>query len=130
MGFPTPYTSPSQPSNDIISEDVVLLLKYYLTTILSLLTPFRYTKTPWHVLFIPHAKHCLAALTLGERLDDASLAAFNGTLAISVSSLGHIHQSDMWLEKGRIFKQKVREHTRQMLKTAYDFRRWRSTNLY
>jgi arginine metabolism regulation protein II len=103
-----------------VPHDAVFLLKYYATTIPSLVTPYRHSKTPWHILFIPHAKNCLAALTLGEDLDHASLAAFYGTLAISAFSLGGAFQSPIWLEQAIAYKQKAREHIRQMLKTAYD----------
>lgn len=107
-------------TTDSVPQDAVALVKYYATTILSLLTPFRHTKTPWHVLFIPHAKQCLAALTLGDNLDHASLGAFYGTLAISAFSLGGVFQSQMWLDKGRAYKHQARENVRLMLKTAYD----------
>jgi arginine metabolism regulation protein II len=106
--------------NNDVPHDAVFLLKYYATTIPSLVTPYRHTKTPWHILFIPHAKNCLAALTLGEDLDHASLAAFYGTLAISAFSLGGALQSQMWFEQAITYKQKAREHIRLMLKTAYD----------
>ncbi|KAG6367655.1 hypothetical protein INS49_001848 [Diaporthe citri] len=75
--------------------------------------------TPWHVLFIPHVKNCLAGLTLGEQLDHASLSAFYGTLAISALSIGGVSESQMWLQQGRAFQQLAREHTREMLKMAY-----------
>ncbi|TKX19969.1 fungal specific transcription factor domain-containing protein 57 [Elsinoe australis] len=55
-----------------------------------------------------------------KSLDHASLSAFYGTLAISALSLGGVLQSQMWLERGMEFKQRAREHTRIMLKTAYD----------
>lgn len=48
----------------------------YQSTVLKLLTPFRHGKTPWYILFIPHVKNFLAALTLGETMDRASLCAF------------------------------------------------------
>ena len=85
-----------------------------------MLTPFRHSKTPWHILFIPHVMRCLAALTMGEVLDHASLCVFYGTLALSAFSLGGIHQSEMWLEQGRAYKQRAREHIRLTLKTAYN----------
>lgn len=103
-----------------IPHDAVFLVKHYSTTVLRLLTPFRHSKTPWHILFIPHVKSCLAAITLGETMDGASLCAFYGTLAISAFSLGGMSQSRVWLEQGRAYKQRAREHIREMLKTAYD----------
>ncbi len=103
-----------------VPQDAVLLLQHYSTTVLNSLTPFRHTKTPWHILFIPHTKNCLAALTLGEQLDHASLSMFYGTLAVSAFSLGGISQSQIWLEQAQAYKQLAREHTRSMLKTAYD----------
>lgn len=104
---------------DIVQQDAVTLLKHYATTVITLMTPLRHTKTPWHILFIPHIKHCLAALTLGERLGHADLTVFYGTLAIGAFSLGGVSQSQMWQEKGRTYKQRAREHARLMLRTAY-----------
>lgn len=106
--------------NSPVPQDAVFLLKHYSTTVLRLLTPFGHSKTPWHVLFIPHAKNCLAALTLGEDMDHASLCAFYGTLAISAFSFSGLSQSHTWLEQGQVYEQQAREHARLMLKTAYD----------
>ncbi|KAE8143857.1 fungal-specific transcription factor domain-containing protein [Aspergillus pseudotamarii] len=103
-----------------VPQDVMLLLKHYTTTVISLMTPVRHAKTPWHILFIPHAKTCLAALTLGEDLDNASLTAFYGTLAISAFSLGGLSQSQMWLVQGDAYRQQALKHARLMLRTAYD----------
>lgn len=103
-----------------IPHDAVYLIKHYSTIVLTLLTPFRHSKTPWHVLFVPHIKNCLAAQTLGEALDHASLCAFYATLSISAVSLGGISQSKTWLEQGKIYLNIAREHVRLMLRTAYD----------
>lgn len=106
--------------NNTVPHDAVYLIKHYSTTVLTLLTPFRHSKTPWHVLFVPHAKSCLAALTLGEVMDHASLCAFYATLSISSFSLGGITQSNMWLEQGKTYLNIAREHVRLMLRNAYD----------
>ncbi|KAF2106171.1 arginine metabolism regulation protein II [Lophiotrema nucula] len=103
-----------------VPHDAISLLKHYSTTVLRSLTPFRHSKTPWHILFIPHVKNCLAALTLGEAMEHASLCSFYGTLAISAFSLGGVSVSPMWLNQGRSYKQQAREQARLMLKTAYD----------
>jgi hypothetical protein len=117
---PAAPTPPPQSVNNNIPEHAVFLLKHYSTTVLNLLTPFRHTKTPWHILFIPHVKNCLAGLTLGESLDHASLSAFYGTLAISALSIGGVSESQRWLQQGRTFQQLAREHAREMLKVAYE----------
>ena len=104
-----------------VPHDAVYLIKHYSTTVLTLLTPFRHSKTPWHVLFVPHAKSCLAALTLGEALDHASLCAFHATMSISAFSLGGVTQSSTWLEQGTTYFNIAREHVRLMLRTAYDY---------
>ncbi|KAF2019202.1 hypothetical protein BU24DRAFT_418802 [Aaosphaeria arxii CBS 175.79] len=103
-----------------VPQDAVFLLKYYSTTFLKLLTPLCHSKTPWHVLFVPHSKGCLAALTLGEDIDSASLCAFQGTLAISAFSLGRTSQSSMWIEQAKSYKSQARESARLMLAKAYD----------
>lgn len=111
--------SPTLESN--VPHDAVFLLKHYSTVVLRSLSPFRHSKTPWHILFIPHAKSCLAALTLGEQLDHADLCLFFGTLAIGAFSLGGISQSEMWLEQGKFYGEQANKQMRRMLNTAYDF---------
>lgn len=109
------------PSIDsAVPHDAVFLVKHYSTVVLRLLTPFRHSKTPWHVLFIPHAKNCLAALTLGESMDYANLCAFYGTLAVSAFSLGRVSQSLSWLEQGKLYKRQAGEHAEHMLQIAYN----------
>ena len=102
-----------------VPHDAVFLLKHYSTTVLTSLTPFRHGKTPWHVLFIPHVKSCLAALTLGEKLDHATLCTFYATLALSASSIAGISTSDKWNEQSRIYKQQAHWHALCVLQTAY-----------
>ncbi|KAF3008498.1 hypothetical protein E8E13_005298 [Curvularia kusanoi] len=118
---PSPASMRLSVGADTIPHDAVHLIKHYSTTVLTLLTPFRHSKTPWHVLFVPHAKSCLAALTLGETLDHASLCAFYATLSVSASSLNGITQLNMWRDQARRYLGTAREHVRSMLKTAYDY---------
>ncbi|KAF5540626.1 ARG81-like transcription factor [Fusarium napiforme] len=128
LGSPRLYLSHLSPSSGSVSSqvdtdvphDAVLLVKHYATIVLRGLTPYRHSKTPWHVLFLPHVKSCLAALTLGEKMDHASLCAFYGTLSISAFSLGGIHGSTKWLDQGTAYYQKAHFHVCLMLKTAYD----------
>ena len=101
-------------------HDAVFLLKHYSTTVLQGLTPYRHSKTPWHILFIPHAKQCLAAITMGEQLPHAALCTFFGILSSSACSVSHITRSRQWLERGQEYKQRARNHARLMLPTAYD----------
>lgn len=131
MCFDLPDNSPDQnlstPSSgpgslyleSHVPHDAIFLLKHYGSTVLRGLTPYRHSKTPWHVLFLPHVKSCLAALTLGEVMDHASLCAFFGTLAISSFSLGGIHASSRWIEQGKGYHHQARLHVRQMLDGAY-----------
>ncbi|KAJ4377335.1 hypothetical protein N0V83_000160 [Neocucurbitaria cava] len=104
----------------VLPPDAVQLFKHYSITVLKLLTPFQHSKTPWHVLFMPHVKNCLAALTLGEPLDHASLCAFYGVLAVSAFSLHGLSACASWLETAKAYKQLAREHARKMLHSAYD----------
>ncbi|KAK2123757.1 hypothetical protein NOF04DRAFT_1373250 [Fusarium oxysporum II5] len=128
LGSPSLYLSHLSPSSGSVSSqidtdvprDAVLLVKHYATIVLRGLTPYRHSKTPWHVLFLPHVKSCLAALTLGEKMDHASLCAFYGTLSISAFSLGGIHGSTKWLDQGKAYYQQAHFHVCLMLKTAYD----------
>lgn len=112
----SPSCSSSTPSSGPISlslennvpQDAVFLLKHCATTVLRGLTPYRHSKTPWHVLYLPHLKSCLAALTLGEDVDNASLCAFFGTLATSALSLGGIYSSSRWLDQGNAYHERAR----------------------
>ncbi|KAI1492605.1 fungal-specific transcription factor domain-containing protein [Biscogniauxia mediterranea] len=108
--------------HELVPEDAVFLLKHYTAKVVGFITPFRHSKTPWHVLFVPQAKRCLADLTIGEQPDHASLTAFYGTLAISALSLcgGRPPQSGAWQERAKVYHQLARDHGRVMLKTAYD----------
>ncbi|CAO2647222.1 Nn.00g081440.m01.CDS01 [Neocucurbitaria sp. VM-36] len=117
----SPELTRARPSTRaVLPPDAVHLFKHYSATVLKLLTPFKHSKTPWHVLFLPHVKNCLAALTLGEPLDHASLCAFYGVLAVSAFSLHGLSGCVSWLEAGKTYKQLAREHARYMLHTAYD----------
>ncbi|KAJ5401069.1 transcriptional regulator family: Fungal Specific TF [Penicillium sp. CMV-2018d] len=116
---PTLFTS-SMGTTKAVPQDAVYLLKHYVSAVISLMTPLRHSKTPWHVLFIPHTKSCLAGLALGDDMSDASLCAFYGTLAISAFSLGGVSRSQTRSEKAIIYKQKAQQHARMMLTTAYD----------
>ncbi|KAM0354880.1 hypothetical protein ACHAPU_000716 [Fusarium lateritium] len=109
----------SHPVENSVPDDAVLLVKHYSTIVLRGLTPYRHSKTPWHVLFLPHVKSCLAALTLGEKIDHASMCAFYGTLSISAWSLGGMYGSDKWLDQGRVYYEKASFHFRMMLDAAY-----------
>lgn len=106
--------------DNAVPQNIAFLLKHYATTVISSMTPFRHGKTPWHVLFLPHAKNCLAALTLGEPVQHATLCTFYGILAIGAFSLGVTSQSQIFLEQAGACKQQAREHVRLMLITAYD----------
>ncbi|KAJ5137740.1 hypothetical protein N7526_003973 [Penicillium atrosanguineum] len=116
---PTSLTSAPGSSN-AIPQDAVFLLKHYSSTVISLMTPVRHKKTPWHILFIPHTKDCLAALALGEEMNHASLCAFYGTLSISAFSLSGVSQSQSWLNQGRTYLRQAQNYARMMLLTAYD----------
>lgn len=116
---PSPHASAIAVSSSV-PANAVFLLSHYSTTVLNMLTPFRHTKTPWHILFIPHIKSCLAAIAMGEQLDDASYCTFYGTLALSAFSMSGVSQSESWLEEGRAYKEQARQHVRIMLSTAYN----------
>ncbi|OOQ89584.1 hypothetical protein PEBR_07486 [Penicillium brasilianum] len=114
------FLAPSSDTSCSVPQDAVVLIKHYSSTVISLMTPVRHQKTPWHILFIPHTKDCLAALALGEDMSHASLCNFYGTLAISAFSLGGVSRSETWLERGQIYLQKAQDHAKMMLLTAYD----------
>ncbi|KAF6826250.1 hypothetical protein CPLU01_09789 [Colletotrichum plurivorum] len=93
----TPESSTIPPAIDCaVPHDAVFLLKHYSTT------------------------SCLAALTLGEDLDHASLTAFYATLAISAASLCGSSGSGRWAAQAARYEHLARRHARPMLQTAYD----------
>ncbi|VUC29422.1 unnamed protein product [Clonostachys rosea] len=117
----TTYISSSIPTAiQGTPKNAVFLLQHFSTAILSFLTPVRHEKTPWHVLFLPNVRNCMALLALGQPVDHAGMCAFHGMLAISARSLGSIHQSQMWLDEGESHKKKAAEHCEIMLQAAYD----------
>jgi len=120
LAVPQPSPGPGPVVDGNVPRDAILLVKHYATTVLRGLTPYRHSKTPWHILFLPHVKSCLAALTLGEEMDHASLCAFYGTLSISAFSLGGIYDSNKWLQQGKSYYQHAQLHIRSMLRAAYD----------
>lgn len=117
---PTDSLTPCPDTSHSVPQDAVFLIKHYSSTVISLMTPVRHGKTPWHILFIPHAKSCLAALALGEEMSHDSLCNFYGTLAISAFSLGGVSRSETWLEQGDMYLRKAQGHAKMMLLTAYD----------
>ncbi|KAL2829360.1 fungal-specific transcription factor domain-containing protein [Aspergillus pseudoustus] len=117
--FPSPRSALASP-HPAVPPNISDLLQHYSTHILRFLTPFRHTKTPWHIMFIPLAKQCVAALTLGERPDHADLCAFYSILALSAFSLAGISQSPILIQEGQTYDQRARQHCRLMLDTAYD----------
>lgn len=116
---PTSLAS-SMGTTEAVPQDAVFLIKHYASAVISLMTPLCHSKTPWHVLFIPHTKACLAALALGDDMSDASLCAFYGTLAISAFSLGGVSRSQIWSEKAVAFNQQAQYYAKSMLMSAYD----------
>ncbi|KAI0430313.1 arginine metabolism regulation protein II [Xylaria sp. FL1042] len=117
--FPiSPFANVTMP----VPGDAVFLLKHYVTNVVNLMTPFGHTRTPWHTLFIPHVKSCLAALTMGEDLSHASLTIFFGTLAVSASSLGRMSPApgSIWSKRAKLYGKSARGHCQATLATAYN----------
>lgn len=115
-----PVFSRLQHAQREITQEAVPLLKHYQSTVLPLLTPFRHSKTPWHILFVPQVKGCLAALTLSEDVDHATLCAFYATLSISALSLGGVLTSNRWSELARAYKKLACRHIKLVMASAYD----------
>nr|POE48820.1 hypothetical protein CFP56_38917 [Quercus suber] len=90
-----------------IPQSAAYLAKHYLEHVLKFLTPFQHSKTPWHVLFVPEMKKCLAGLALQEKQDSASLAVFYGMLAISALSLDGITHLQCWSAHGKNYHRRA-----------------------
>ncbi|KAL1850098.1 hypothetical protein Plec18167_005391 [Paecilomyces lecythidis] len=103
-----------------VPPNISVILQHYSTHVINFLSPFHHSKTPWHIMFIPQAKRCVAALTLGETLDHASLCTFYAILAVSAFSLGGISRASMWIHEGQRYEQSARQQCRFMLETAYN----------
>ncbi|KAF7189180.1 Arginine metabolism regulation protein II [Pseudocercospora fuligena] len=103
-----------------LPQSAWVLLKHYLQTVLKSFTPFRHSKTPWHILFVPLVKNCLAGLALQENVDHASLCVFYGTLSISASSLSGTSKTQSWLRKVDVYRQRAEEHCKASLESAYN----------
>lgn len=103
-----------------IPQSAWVLLKHYLNSVLKAMTPFHHSKTPWHILFVPLVKNCLAGLALQDEVDQATLCVFYGTLAVSAASLAGTSKSSSWARKSDVYRGKAFEHAKASLKTAYN----------
>lgn len=103
-----------------IPQSAWVLLKHYLNNVLKAMTPFHHSKTPWHILFVPLVKSCLAGLALQDDVDRATLCVFYGTLAISAASLSSTSQSSNWSRKSDTYRERAYEHAKASLESAYD----------
>lgn len=116
----TPTMSPLSTSKDCLPPDALPLLQHYSSTVIGALTPYRHTKTPWHVLFLPYVRQCLAILVLNDRLDHAGMCIFYGALSLSAFSLGGSTQTSNLLDSARTYKDLAQRHAQIMLRHAYD----------
>lgn len=112
--------TPSACAQVDIPQSAWVLLKHYLNNVLKAMTPFHHSKTPWHILFVPLVKNCLAGLALQDDVDRATLCVFYGTLAISAASLAGTSKSSSWARKSDVYRGKAFEHARASLETAYN----------
>jgi len=112
--MPDTFSSPS------ILQDASFLLKHYVNNYIPSLTPFRHTKTPWHVLFLPNAKSTLASIAIGEEVDAANSAIFFGTLLISAIDLNHHSLDHSWSAQATILTKYAQENMSIMLEHALD----------
>ncbi|KAL4885407.1 fungal-specific transcription factor domain-containing protein [Aspergillus karnatakaensis] len=117
--FPVPQPALASTHPPLVPPNVSVLLQNYSTRVLSFLTPFRHSKTPWHIMFIPLAKQCVAGLALGEVPDHAILCAFYSILATSAFSLAGTSQAQVLFQEAQVYEQRARHHCRLMLETAY-----------
>ncbi|KAK4624179.1 hypothetical protein CLAFUW4_06292 [Fulvia fulva] len=116
----SPSTTPLRSGIIDTSQDALILLKHYLSSVLPFFTPFRHLKTPWHVLFLPLVKNTFVGLALQEAVGEASLCVFYGILSIGASSLGGTSHAPIWHRKSEIYKHKACEHARASLQSAYE----------
>ncbi|CAK7231204.1 hypothetical protein SCUCBS95973_007832 [Sporothrix curviconia] len=113
--LPSSALAIGSPQQQVLLRQAVPLLRYYGMSVVAFMSPFRHTHTPWHSIFLPHVKNCLAAFALSEAISEASLTTFYGTLAISAFTLGAASKSDVWLEPARAFHRLACQHARAIL---------------
>ena len=119
--FPETTPIPRSPNtNNREMQSMLFLINHFTTTIVSYLTPWRHEKTPWHIFFVPHMRQCAALLMLNTPISHADQAIFNGVSAITALSVGGTCGSQMWLEKGEMYRQRSYESCQIMLQGAYD----------
>lgn len=111
---------PRELRNVDMMQDVPLLLKYYADVIISLLSPFKHGKTPWHVLFLPLMKTTLAGITIREVQDDASLSALYATLSLSALQLHSQSHDPKYSEQASFFKRLALDHIQGVHARAYE----------
>jgi arginine metabolism regulation protein II len=123
MGY-SPIINMSNEANMVrIPSEARLLLDYYSTTIIDLLTMSPRHKPPWKTIHLPCAMSALAEIIVyGEARSFAKMALFYALLSISSYqiSLGtkdSAERSQYWLEKGNVHKEKSEKYLRLALDT-------------
>lgn len=118
-GGPMTNSIPPSSSSSLL-QDASFLLKHYADEVIPSLTPFRHTKTPWHVLFLPNTMITLTALMIGNTVDEASLSNFYGILTISALDLYHKFKAQKWKLQAECLRQFVASHIETVLQHALD----------
>ena len=118
-GIPPHLSMVSNVQQAQLLVHAVPLISHYGISVITAMSPHKHDHTPWHILFVPQLKDCLATLTLGDHLDEGSLTMFYGALAVSAMSLGVIHQSTTWHDLADAYRRQGSLHAHSMVLDLY-----------
>lgn len=112
-----PLLSPFTMNDDFILKDAVWLLQHFQNSVIRILSPPRYQKTPWHISFSPSVMNTLGALTMGSPISDTHMSIFYSILAISAYNLRRsgTHDRQFWISKGNLLQATAHEHLKRSL---------------
>lgn len=123
MGYSPTINMSNEANMSKIPSEARLLLDYYSTTIIDLLTMSPRHKPPWKTIHLPCAMSALAEIVVhGEARSFAKMALFYALLSISSYqiSLGtkdSAERSQYWLGKGNVHREKSEKYLRLALDT-------------
>ncbi|CZR61358.1 uncharacterized protein PAC_11254 [Phialocephala subalpina] len=108
-----------------IPSEARMLLDYYSSKIIDLMSMSPGSKPPWKTIHLPCAMSALAELIVyGEAKSFAKMALFYALLSISSFQIGlrskdSAETSQYWLEKGNFHKKRSEKYLRSALDTSF-----------
>lgn len=99
--------------------DVVHLLQHFSKSVVLVLSPPQYQKSPWHILFSSNVMNTMGALATGLEVSNIQLSIFYSVLSISSYSLRRSGTDDYKFResRGAFFETKAHEYLKLTLRS-------------